>query len=240
MQPKVLDRGMTCVFVGYAVDHEGDCYLMWNPATMRVHTTRDVIWLNRFYYRQNTQGDEAVDMLRIVASDKVEDVDDAVVGELDAGAQNTTAAPLHVTFEDEQEPGRARSSIRRSTRIRYPKDNYEVGTGGMEPYVTKDDDNEAPDQEEDENDETEMAAWLSEVEIDLTPAEEKFHEEMRNLNEIHELGLVGAGIGGGFAHTSELKVVKYNEAMAGPDKKEWEKAVEEEHNKYFKWLTILL
>jgi hypothetical protein len=71
------DRGMTCVFVGYAVDHEGDCYLMWNPTTMRVYTTRDIIWLNRFYYTnvQNVDDDDE-DLLQIVATSN--NVDDAV------------------------------------------------------------------------------------------------------------------------------------------------------------------
>jgi hypothetical protein len=32
---------------------------------------------------------------------------------------------------------------------------------------------------------------------------------------MHELGLIGAGKGGGFAHTSELKVMKYKEASHG-------------------------
>ena len=39
----------------------------------------------------------------------------------------------------------------------------------------------------------------------------------------------------GFTHTSELKVMKFKEAMAGLDKKKWETAVEEEHNKFEKY-----
>jgi hypothetical protein len=34
--------------------------------------------------------------------------------------------------------------------------------------------------------------------------------------EINEVGLVGAGIGGGFEHTGELKAMKYKEAMNSP------------------------
>jgi hypothetical protein len=36
--------------------------------------------------------------------------------------------------------------------------------------------------------------------------------------EVAEGGLVGAGIGGGFEHTGELKVMKYKEAMASTNK----------------------
>ena len=49
-----------------------------------------------------------------------------------------------------------------------------------------------------------------------------------------ELGLVGAGLGGGFANTAELKPMKYQEAMNGPDKKHWKKAVLEEHERFKK------
>ena len=31
--PKIADRGVQCIFVGYALDHAGDVYRMYNPAT---------------------------------------------------------------------------------------------------------------------------------------------------------------------------------------------------------------
>jgi hypothetical protein len=179
--------------------------------------------------------------VQVVAPDK------AVRGALVADADKVTATErtqVRVSWEDQQ------GATRKSTRLRFPKDKYEAGTSGMESYVTKDDDDddddededqdqeqdpdpdEDSDQEEDDLDESEMSAWLSEVHVVLTPAEEKFYAEMRGLNEYQDLGLIGAGIGGGFVHTSELKVMKYNEAMAGPNKKEWEKAVKEVHNKF--------
>ena len=46
-----------------------------------------------------------------------------------------------------------------------------------------------------------------------------------------EMACVGAGIGGGFANTKELHVMKYAEAMKGSEKKEWELAVEQEYNR---------
>ena len=48
---KMQDKGLTCMFVGYAQDHAGDCYRMYNPDTSRNHTTRDVKWLGRMYYK---------------------------------------------------------------------------------------------------------------------------------------------------------------------------------------------
>jgi hypothetical protein len=40
---KIADRGVQCMFIWYAKDHEGNCYQMWNPKTEGVHTTADVI-----------------------------------------------------------------------------------------------------------------------------------------------------------------------------------------------------
>ena len=36
-----------------------------------------------------------------------------------------------------------------------------------------------------------------------------------------ELILVGAGLGGGFVNTNELKVMNYKEAMKGKNKNDW-------------------
>jgi hypothetical protein len=47
---KVEDHGVHCMFVGYAKDHTGDCYRMWNPKTQGVMETRDCIWLKPFYF----------------------------------------------------------------------------------------------------------------------------------------------------------------------------------------------
>jgi hypothetical protein len=45
-----------------------------------------------------------------------------------------------------------------------------------------------------------------------------------------EFANVGAGIGGGFENTMELKPMKYNEAINRPDGKAWEKEIENEHD----------
>ena len=47
---KVLDRGVQCMFVGYAMEHDGDVYRMWNPETDRVLISRDVIWMKRMFF----------------------------------------------------------------------------------------------------------------------------------------------------------------------------------------------
>jgi hypothetical protein len=49
-----------------------------------------------------------------------------------------------------------------------------------------------------------------------------------------EFANVGAGIGGGFKNTMELKPMKYKEAINGPDRKAWEKEIENEHARMVK------
>ena len=49
---KIEDRGTTCMFVGYAINHDSAVYRMWNEETNRVIVSRDVIWLRRMFYVQ--------------------------------------------------------------------------------------------------------------------------------------------------------------------------------------------
>jgi hypothetical protein len=48
--PKLADRGIQSMFVGYAKDHPGDTYHMWNPLTGRILVTLDIVWLRRMFY----------------------------------------------------------------------------------------------------------------------------------------------------------------------------------------------
>jgi hypothetical protein len=41
-----------------------------------------------------------------------------------------------------------------------------------------------------------------------------------------ETAFVGAGVGGGYSHTNELKVLNYKQAMASSNCKAWEEEVE--------------
>ena len=58
----------------------------------------------------------------------------------------------------------------------------------------------------------------------------------------NEVCCVGAGIGGGFQNTNELKVMKFKEAMQTDNVGKWQMAVNEEHNHMTKhniWQAIL-
>jgi hypothetical protein len=61
MTPKLDDRGVICMFVGYAKDHPKETYLMLDLTTRMVKTTRDVIFLGRMYFPDEDQ--DAVDVV---------------------------------------------------------------------------------------------------------------------------------------------------------------------------------
>ena len=47
---KVGDRGVTMMMVGYADNHEGNCYRMFNPLRNSIVESQDVTWLRHMYY----------------------------------------------------------------------------------------------------------------------------------------------------------------------------------------------
>jgi hypothetical protein len=43
------------MFIGYADDHDGDVYHMWNPETERVHIIRDAIWMKQMMFTKGVE-----------------------------------------------------------------------------------------------------------------------------------------------------------------------------------------
>ena len=62
------------------------------------------------------------------------------------------------------------------------------------------------------------------------PAEMNYYAALAAAN-CGEIQAVGAGIGGGFEHTYELKVMKYEEAISSPDKEGWKAEIKNEHRR---------
>jgi hypothetical protein len=83
----------------------------------------------------------------------------------------------------------------------------------------------------------------SNYEISLLQPEYNFYSVMTQLDgDVGELAymatvkgmefaLVGAALGGGFEHTTQLHVMNYEEAMASDDHDKWLKAMKEEHDR---------
>ena len=61
-----------------------------------------------------------------------------------------------------------------------------------------------------------------------------------NMPLVHEIGLIGAGIGGGFDNASDLRQMKHNKAVNGPDKEKWAKAIDEEWERMVKNIFLRL
>jgi hypothetical protein len=69
IQSKSADKGTTCMFVGYGVDHASDVYRFLNPNTERIIKSRDVIWLGKSFGTWTKSRNE-------VKIDKIDDSDD--------------------------------------------------------------------------------------------------------------------------------------------------------------------
>jgi hypothetical protein len=100
--PKLANRGVACMFIGYPPNHKGDCYQMWNPVTNGVHTTRDVIWLKRMFYNKE-MGQSILINPELLPDVEEEDTTSPPTGEGDASDDDTsvdeTVAANNVTVE---------------------------------------------------------------------------------------------------------------------------------------------
>ena len=56
--PKLQDRGIHCILVGYAENHLEGCYRMYDPATHRVCQSHNVVWLHRMFYEKRNKNSE--------------------------------------------------------------------------------------------------------------------------------------------------------------------------------------
>jgi hypothetical protein len=178
--PKLADRGVHCMFIGYVDDQDGNVYCMWNPKTERVHITRDVIWIKQMMF---TKGIE--DPVIEVNNGNTEDVQDdnenpADPGEVEDSGSNDESEDDSSEEEpaEEDEPWsdvtmRSARSVRAPSRL-----IAEVGASAL--GLTKAEEN--------------YYAFLDQG------GEAKFDPE--------ELICIGAALGGGFQNTQELHVKK--------------------------------
>ena len=197
--PKIEDRGVTCMLVGYADNHTGDCYEMLNWETKRIMLTRDVIWLNRMYFSQTGAEEEVVSEIPDIDENENEKeiVNDE---EIDTGGAMNEDEEDSDTDEEEYVQGSNLTKMGIATGL--------TTRSGRERRLP-----------------ARLADGSTTYDVNAL-AETKISEE-----ETQEIMAVGAGIGGGFNHTSELIPMKYDEAMNGPDAESWKKAVHEEHER---------
>jgi len=242
MTTKIEDRGITCMFVGYAKQHSGDCYRMLNLNTMGIHETRDIIWLHRMFFPPKLPSLEhsivpAVDFPVQQAGER--GANSHVEQENQNNGENNNNADVDQIFEidDSSEDGSSKNdndksnrTTTRSGRTIKPVNRLEINPK-KKTYNSNKSENKTKDGDEVR---------------DLTNAEVAFYAAIgafETKNNDKEFACVGLGAGDGFLDTSELHVMKYKEAMETPEANEWEKAVDEEHkrmvkNKVFKAVPV--
>gem|GEM_PF-6951265 len=228
---KVLDRGIQCMFVGYAVNHDGDVYRMWNQETDRVMISRDVIWLKRMYFENLRQ--EVVEVGPSIEEGATMDTEDGTAdGAADGAADGTKVGTDEGTKEGTKDgtADGAEEGITFDTGDETDEEAVPTETDGKQMRrgrTTRS--GRATYRPARLTDEMNCA--------ELTFAEKNYY----SILEDEEIACVGAGVGGGFSNTSELKVMKYKEAMKTEERDRWAKAVEEEHQrmeKYKVWKQV--
>ena len=83
------------IFIGYAKNHAGDCYCMYNPATGYMTETRDITWLNHMYCGQPETSNEVVVYPQVACPLKLEEVEAREGGMLNASEPK-------IKFKDEE------------------------------------------------------------------------------------------------------------------------------------------
>lgn len=101
----------------YPRDHVGYAYLMLNPENNRVHTTRDVIWLKRFYYKTKATHEVANDPLILVldhnalSSDMGDDATSSNMSDYDGLSIASVSSKYDSSSDSSSSPGTKSESV---------------------------------------------------------------------------------------------------------------------------------
>jgi hypothetical protein len=234
---KVGDRGITMMFVGYAEEHTGNCYRMYNPVTLQICELRDIIWMRRMYFTtENCKKTKALPVIAVLITNdvsnedmKVTEVIKVMLPNYDNGEGKTASAE---TPKSSSKEGWVTVTMRKVRQVTL--------TSRYDPATEK------------------MVAWnvmATEVDIDVKKTVDMGYYDILNVTDHDEITIIavnhnlffgfaniGAGVGGGFVNTQELRVMTYNEAIKEPDGNCWKEEVENKlcrmiKNKVFK--TVL-
>ena len=245
---KIGDRGVTCIFIGYANNHEGNVFRMCNEKTSRVTETRDVIFLQRMYFQEadkdaellpevyietyETDSNHVFDEIEKPMFEEVEmDTEERRVQDTNSSGQTVTFAVTDDEFsedeesedEDEEEEvaeGEATNNDDTTWVVHTTRSGSQTGrrTGRYDP---------ATGQAESAAIAAEQNYYARMMELD----EEEIDTEMDISTTYIEYANVGAGVGGGYENTNELKPMTYAQAMKSADAEAWKKEIANEHNR---------
>ena len=212
---KLKDRGRTVMLVGYAANHANDVYRFYDHETERIKTSRDVTWLGRMFF--DSSGSPSSTNLEAEEKEElVVDMDEGVGNEESEG--NTEKEVEHIDDEVGGEVVEANNLSGSNSN------NVITSTRSGRRIIVP------------ERYRNEIGGAAA-----LTMAEIKYYSELYDDKcDQMEVAAVGAGIGGGFVNTSELRTVKYEEAMSNrKEKRHWQGAVLEEKSKWDRLRTVL-
>ena len=244
--PKLKNKGVTCAFVGHVDSHAADCYRMWDPEGHYIYVTRGVIWLKRMYFPKSEENEhDAHKAIEVPVSTAGERESDATAENNQNANENQTTVP--------SEP---------STNTRVPPSvpsRLKVTIGNATFMPSENNANENENEDNGEWEETPAELPFKEVKRSSTGrtthprkfyqdehqgvcADTNYYSVLHDDNEEdenddyyeHAMLNVGAGIGGGCKHSSELKVLKYKQAMASKDKNKWKNEIKKEHKRMLK------
>lgn len=242
-KPKIHNKGVVMMFVDYADNHGSDCYRMYNPTTNSYSNNRDITWLNRMYYDVNKKP-----ITLGVLSSELEalsnhiDNDISTVGSKSAGAaamtgprgiiqsqtQQPSISPNRQVTQTATAPKQTRTTHGNQTNLNVRRSARHITTPrALRLHNRKNVSNVCVDKETfDDHCVTRLTDAILEDSYDDNAMAKSTHREIAE-----EVLLIGAGVGGGFGNTNELKPMKFQQAMNTKDKEGWIKAVEEEWNK---------
>ena len=221
--PKMKPRGVTCFMSGYAVNHSEGVYRMWNPKTNRVLISRDVTWLKRMYYQPRQPPAELTVSVEHLDIEDRESDEDVVSSTVEPGAEDAIGTDDGVNVVDgasevveagSNEENRNDEQWEQFTQTRAGRVVRPVQRmGGRYDHLAA------------------MALTEAEFGYQVNLREAAMLEfALEDYCTDYNIAAVGAGLGGGFENTRQLKPMKYDEAMA-TDREGWTKAVEEEHDR---------
>ena len=215
--PKVSPRGTLCMLVGYALNHAHGVYRMWDPITNRVKTSRDVVWMRRMFYPPKGT-EEPIAQVPIPLDFKV-------------GESDTADAESVTSVIENEEPVDQDESLDVPAADQVPVATVTTRTGRV---------SVAPQR-------LVESEWANVAikSLSLSHAEQNYYAMMAMASgneyapgevafigiDIAEVATVGMGVAKGIKNTAELKVIKFKEAMSGPDRKQWAIAVKEEYHR---------
>jgi hypothetical protein len=188
---------------------------MWNPLKNSVHETRDVVWLHRMYFEKPNTEEEKLEPIVYLESNHVTTTVD-VTGDADPEEREGVSDEKDASSESESDGESGFIPVTRaSTRERKKLSRYEPETGKTVTW-----------------DIGAVHNYYNAL-LDIVDDDE-LEVAMDNHIRFGEYANVGAALGGGFENTMELRPMKYDEAINGPDGEAWKVEIENEHARMVK------